>query len=239
MDEAQILLGELDYYHVIQPIIEMNTNQVFGYEMLLRSKTIPNPELLFRHAKEQNQQLELDLHSIERAFQTINHSNDWFGDLHIFINILPSTIGNPTAVKQIKAWRDTLKLASDKIVFEITEDKKEEELIMCKNMIGNMKKQGFLIAVDDLGKGDSTLAYAIELTPHVVKLDRAFARDLANSSNKQKEIEALVHFFDHDTILILEGIETEADLQAAKKAGIRYVQGYYLGRPQPLQHYRN
>ena len=238
MDEAQMALEELDYYHVIQPIIEINTNQVFGYEMLLRSKTIQNPELLFHYAKEQNQQMELDLHSIEKAFQTINHSEEWFRDARVFINALPSTIGNVTAVRQIQFWRDTLKLAPDKIVFEITEEKKEDSII-CKHMIGDMKKHGFLIAVDDLGKGDSTLAYAIELTPHVVKLDRAFARDLANSPGRQKEIEALVHFFDKDTILILEGIETEADLQAAKEAGIRYVQGYYLGRPEPLHYYRN
>lgn len=100
-----------------------------------------------------------------------------------------------------------------------------------------MKKQGFLIALDDLGKGDSTLAYAIELKPHIVKLDHHFSVNLANDEDKQKAIEEIIQLLGEDTTIILEGLEKEVDLLTAKALGIRYAQGYVLGRPQPLDYY--
>lgn len=234
-----VSLDKLDYYHVLQPIIDTTMNEVFGYELLLRSNQIKNPEILFQQAKEQNQVYELDMHSIQLAFQTMNKYKDWFNDYHLFINVLPATLSKAKALDEIKKWSESSSVPINQIVFEITEDKKEEELIMCQATIGSMKRQGFLIAVDDLGKGDSTLTYAIELKPHVIKLDRKFAKDLANSPLKQKEIEAMGKFFGEGKLLILEGIETEADLVVAKQLGIQYVQGFYLGKPELPSYYIN
>lgn len=230
-------IKELDYYHVIQPIIDITIDRVFGYEMLLRSTKFKNPEFLFNYAEQQDLLYDLDMHSIHKAFKTINDSVTLLDGLHLFINILPSTISNPKSLKSIQQLKSSLKLDSNKVVFEITEERKEEELIQCKSMIGDMKEQGFLIALDDIGKGDSTIPYVIELEPHVVKLDRYFSIDLATSRKKQKAIELMLHIIDDETIIILEGIENEDDLQTAKELGIRYVQGFHLGKPELLNHY--
>jgi EAL domain-containing protein (putative c-di-GMP-specific phosphodiesterase class I) len=230
-------IEELDIYHVIQPIIELDTNQVFGYEMLLRSKEINNPELLFKYAEKNNQLYDLDMQSIHKAFEAINESVDTLDGLHLFINILPSTIGNPSSFIQIEQLKSTLKLDSASIVFEITEERKEAELEMCVSMVTDIKNKGFLIALDDIGKGDSTIPYVIELEPNIVKLDQYFSRDLAKSPKKQKAIELMLRLIDNETSLILEGVENEADLQTAKKLGVRYAQGYHLGRPQAINYY--
>jgi EAL domain-containing protein (putative c-di-GMP-specific phosphodiesterase class I) len=123
------------------------------------------------------------------------------------------------------------------VVFEITEEEKETKIIMCKNMVDGVKKQGFLITLDDLGKGNSTLPYAIELKPNIVKLDQCFSEDLSKSSKNQLMVEFIINQFGKDTIIILERLENDVDLLAAKNLGIQYAQGFVLGKPQPLDYY--
>lgn len=228
---------QINIHHVFQPIIDITTNQVFGYEMLLRSKEIESPEQLFAYAEKQNKLFDLDILSIERAFQTINDSQSMLEGLHLFINILPSTIGNPASLSILQRIKSSLNFNINNIVFEITEERKEAELMMCKHMVGDIKNQGFLIALDDIGKGDSTLPYVIELEPNIVKLDRYFSKDLANNQKKQKLIEMIVSFLGDDTMIILEGLENDEDLLTAQALGIQLAQGYVLGKPRPLDYY--
>jgi EAL domain-containing protein (putative c-di-GMP-specific phosphodiesterase class I) len=230
-------VNDLDIYHVIQPIIELDTNQVFGYEMLLRSREISNPELMFKHAKQINELYELDMQSIHTAFDTINNSVDVLDNLHLFINILPSTISNPASLSKLDQLKSNLKSNKATVVFEITEERKEAELPMCVSMVTDIKNKGFLIALDDIGKGESTLPYVIELEPNIVKLDQYFSKDLAISPKKQQAIKLMLRLIDDEAILILEGIENEADLQAAKRLGVRFAQGYHLGKPQDFNYY--
>ncbi|MHA6252512.1 EAL domain-containing protein [Oceanobacillus sp. CAU 1775] len=237
--EKQQTIMDLDFYHVIQPIIDIKNNHIFGYEMLLRSNEIKNPELLFQYAEQEDLLFDLDMHSIQKAFEAINLSTSDLEGLHIFINIHPSTVRNPITLSQLSKLKADMKLESGKIVFEITEAKKEAELMMCQNMIVNLKNEDFLIALDDLGKGDSTIPYIIELEPHVVKIDRYFSEGLAKSTRKQKVVESLIKLFSDETMYILEGIETEADLEKARELGVRYVQGFYLGKPESFEHYLN
>ena len=152
--DKHLSINGLDYYHVMQPIVDLPNNKVFGYEMLLRSKEIKSPEMLFKIAEKQNLLFELDMHSIQKAFETMSTSVSTLDGFHLFINILPSTIGNPLSKEYLTKLKANLKLKKSKIVFEITEAKKEKELMMCKKMVGDMKEQDFLIALDDLGKGD-------------------------------------------------------------------------------------
>lgn len=217
--------------------MELGTNKVFGYEMLLRSKEIENPEYLFKLAEKQDKLFDLDMHSVGIAFDTINQHKLMFEGIHLFVNILPSTIGNPTSLTKLNMLKSKLKSNVKNVVFEITEEKKEEELMMCKSMVGDMKEQGFMVALDDIGKGDSTLPYVLELEPNIIKLDRYYAQELSNKPKKQKAIELMIKLFGDDTMIILEGLEQEQDVITAKRLGIRYGQGYVLGRPQPLDYY--
>ncbi|MEH7386552.1 EAL domain-containing protein, partial [Bacillus sp. JJ1521] len=75
----------------------------------------------------------------------------------------------------------------------------------------------------------------IELEPNYLKLDRIFSINLAKSSQKQKMISLLLQYFQEtDTKIILEGVETNEELQMAKTLGIELCQGYLLSRPQPI-----
>ncbi|UOQ48222.1 EAL domain-containing protein [Gracilibacillus caseinilyticus] len=230
-------LSKKSLYHMVQPIVELTTNKVYGYEMLLRSKDMDSPEKIFGYAEKKGKLFDLDMYSINKAFEEINERASELKGKHLFINILPSNIANNFNIQGIEQLKSTLKPTVHNIVFEITEERKEAELLMCKTMVSDMKKQGFLIALDDLGKGDSTIPYAMELEPNIVKLDCYFSQNLAYNLDKQRAIQSIIKLLGDDPIVILEGLEKVEDLYMAKALGIRYAQGYVLGKPGSIDYY--
>lgn len=98
-----------------------------------------------------------------------------------------------------------------------------------------LKDKGYAIAIDDFGKGESSLQTVIELEPDFVKLDRYYAVKLSASIKKQNEIQMLLKLCQQKNMkLILEGIEEPTDLAMAKLLGVHLGQGYLLGEPLPI-----
>lgn len=235
--KGKLILSQLRLYHIIQPIFDVISNKVVGYEMLLRSNRYPNPRELFGYAEQYNQTFDLDMLSIQHAFALINKHYRSLQDLKMFVNVLPTTMNHPEYFTNLQKLQSNLKLGTSKIVFEITEDDKETEMITTQNYVRKLKSQGFLVALDDFGQGDSTIQYVQKLNPHIVKLDRYYTEGLAESFERKTLIDNMLFLLEDSSRFIIEGIETEADLEAAKSLGVRYAQGFYLGRPQRFEHY--
>ena len=106
-----------------------------------------------------------------------------------------------------------------------------------KEVTQEIRKEGFLIALDDIGKGESTLRSILEIEPDIAKIDRYFAKNLAECPKKQKALKFMLMLLGEDAEVIVEGFESEADLQKAKELGVPYGQGYFLGRPKPIKYY--
>jgi EAL domain-containing protein (putative c-di-GMP-specific phosphodiesterase class I) len=121
-----------------------------------------------------------------------------------------------------------------KIVFEISETEyiPEANLKLIMERIEIIKSYGNLIAIDNIGKGYNSVPLIIEVKPDFLKLDRYFSNDLAYSKQKQTFITLLKKYCDQQNCrVILEDLEKDIDLNTGKSLGIRYVQGYLLGRP--------
>ncbi len=232
-----LLDNEVDFYHVFQPIVELRTKEVHGFELLLRSEQFKNPEHFFQYAKEQNQLLQVDMQSIKKALLTLKKDNLSLQEIPFFINVFPSTLMDPLFYDHLEAILYELHLQPNVIVFEISEAEKVSDLTILKTVVERLKKKGFYIALDDIGKGESSLVSLLEIEPDIAKVDRYFAKDLSTSSKKQRLIELMVKLLGKETMFILEGFETEADLNVAKSLGVEYGQGFFLGKPNSIHHY--
>jgi EAL domain-containing protein (putative c-di-GMP-specific phosphodiesterase class I) len=118
---------------------------------------------------------------------------------------------------------------------EIVEE--EVNLEELKPVVNQLKQFGFKIAIDDVGKGASTLRSIIELEPNFVKMDRFFGIGLEQSVSKRRLIQRLIEFCGNDITFVLEGIEYHSDLEIAKDLGVHVGQGYFLGRPALLENF--
>lgn len=101
-----------------------------------------------------------------------------------------------------------------------------------KRVVHYLKDKGYAIALDDYGKGESSLRIVKQLHPDFVKLDRYYAVKLSASNKKQKEIQMFLKLCQQENMkLILEGIEEPTDLAMAKVLGVHLGQGHLLGKP--------
>lgn len=220
-----------EFYHFFQPLYSLNSENIFGYECLIRSKHFSNPEAFFEKAKEENKRHELDMNSIKKAMD-FYFQNEMYEAL-LFINIFPSTLLHPSFKSFITSLTSNTRIIPNRVVFEILEE--EADLLALKKEVFYLKDLGFGIAIDDVGKGAASLEHIIELQPQFVKMDRYFSTDLSQSSLKQRMIGTLLNYCKDDSVLILEGIEYDADLSVAKELGVTIGQGYLLGRPDFLE----
>lgn len=120
--------------------------------------------------------------------------------------------------------------------FELTESVLMEEAEVAANALRNLKAFGVQISMDDFGTGYSSLAYLKRFPLDVLKIDRAFIRDVTTDPDDATIAVAMINLA-HSLGLkvIAEGVETRPQLDFLIKYGCDEMQGYYFSRPLPLE----
>jgi EAL domain-containing protein (putative c-di-GMP-specific phosphodiesterase class I) len=120
----------------------------------------------------------------------------------------------------------------NRLTFEIVEQEDLTDIAHLHRIIAEYRRIGFKIAQDDFGSGFSSLARFAELKPEVVKLDRSVMRNCDQDETRRAIIVHTVRLCRELNVkLVVEGVETEAELVALQMAGVRFMQGFYFARP--------
>jgi EAL domain-containing protein (putative c-di-GMP-specific phosphodiesterase class I) len=122
-----------------------------------------------------------------------------------------------------------------KIVIEVTETSLIEHFDYVSNVLQQLRKLGFLIALDDFGSGYSSIRYLANMPVDIIKFDMSLLRALENGDTKTQ---AILYATANMIVaagyqLVVEGVETEAQVQLTKQLGASHIQGYYFGKPSP------
>jgi EAL domain-containing protein (putative c-di-GMP-specific phosphodiesterase class I)/DNA-binding NarL/FixJ family response regulator len=211
-----------------QPIVQLTTGQVVGYEALARidSPRQQPPNRWFADAAAVGRLAELEQLAVTTAL----------GELHqlptgtfLAVNVTPDTAGS----------RDLQTLfegaALDRIVLEVTEHSEVTDYTVLANALTPLRARGLRIAIDDVGAGYSSMAHVVQLAPEIIKLDRSFTAGI-DTHQARRSLIAAMGTYAHDTgaQVLAEGIETLTELETMRSLNVALGQGYYLGRPQPL-----
>jgi len=101
-----------------------------------------------------------------------------------------------------------------------------------KNILNFYKSKGFMVALDDVGSGYSSLNMIVQLLPDIVKVDREIVKDIDKNRANQSVFTAIVNIAKENNITVLaEGIETKEEYLYLKDNGASLVQGYYFAKP--------
>lgn len=151
----------------------------------------------------------------------------------LFINFTPTSIYDPAF-----CLRTTVETANqagfphEQIVFEVIESDQVDNIEQLRRILDFYRERGFLVALDDLGSGFSSLNLLHQLRPDFVKLDMALIRgvhaDPYRATLSAKLIEAAKAL---GLKVVAEGIESVDELAWARSYGVDYAQGYYFARP--------
>lgn len=227
-----INLGALTTH--FQPIIDIKSNSIYGYESLARAvdedSSLIYPDQLFRWAQEGDMLFFLDRACRETSLKTAAVKNI---RSKVFINFVPTAIYDPVhCLQSTVQWAKQLHFDPKNVIFEVTETEHVEDLEHLKKILDFYKSEGFLVALDDVGSGYSSLNMIAKLLPDIVKVDRATIDQIDTNIANQSIFKAIVQIAKENNILVLaEGIERVEELAFCAREGADLAQGYYFGKP--------
>ncbi|MEK3994782.1 GGDEF domain-containing protein [Psychrobacillus sp. FSL K6-2365] len=232
-DLFSYILEEKAIETVFQPIISLQTGQIYGYEALTRgpiNTVLYNPENLFDYALKTGKLWELE--NVCRA-NALKCAHELQAEGKLFLNVNPNVMNDPKFKQGFtKEFLSLFQMDPDSIVFEITEREAINNLKDFINTIDHYKRQYYQIAIDDVGSGYSGLNIITDVRPHFIKLDMKLTRNINKDRTKQLLVRSLCEFANYSQIhIIAEGIETMEELHTLIAMGVHFGQGYYIQKP--------
>lgn len=224
-------------YSVYEPIVEVESKTVFGYEALARGpegSAFHSPVAMFAAAAKFELVFELDCVCRESG---LRGAVDFPKGTKLFLNILPTTIHDP-AFREDKLIQtlERRDLAPTDVVFEISEQESIASFGAFREMRDYYRNLGFQFALDDTGTGYAGLEELLELEPDYIKIDRAMVSGVDQDPARQDVLAALLQLADKmGSQVIGEGLDTLEELDMLGRLGIRFGQGWLFGRPTPLR----
>lgn len=217
-----------------QPIVELEDRTVVGHEVFTRGapgSPFQEPEQLFALAQRAGRIVEFERLCRRRALGSARRHLPSGGKL--FLNTAAHTLADPEVagagfVRNV----DALGLAHADVVLELAERLTFDQRERPREVLRELKRLGFQIAIDDMGAGYSSLQAIVELEPDYLKFDIALVRHIDRSVIKRSLLETLVELAHKiGAQVIAEGIEAEPELLALRELGVRLGQGRYLAPP--------
>jgi diguanylate cyclase (GGDEF)-like protein len=218
---------------LFQPIIQMQKGEMIGFEGLIRGPSdspLHSPLNLFKVARSANLTVEVE-HLCRRIVL------ERFAELKLpgklFLNVSPECLLQP-AVKhgEILGLIQEIGINPDRVIIELTENQPTYDYELLLEAVTHYREMGFQIAIDDLGEGFSSLRLWSELRPEYVKIDMHFIQGINQDPVKLQFVRSIQQIAEKSgTIVIAEGIETEAELLLIRDLGVTLGQGYHIARP--------
>lgn len=232
-EEFYKILERKAIYPVFQPIVNLQTGEVAGYEALSRiDKQNTNLVIsdLFVIAEQMGCVWKLEKLCRNKALKAATVKPE---KVKLFLNVDGNIIQDKSFIqgftnrKAAKAG-----VPANDIVFEITERSDIENYQILQQIMNHYANQGYEIALDDVGSGYSGLNRVVNTSPNYLKADIELVRDIHKDKKKELMMKFLLQYCNETGVtLIAEGIETGAELECLHRLGVHYGQGYFLGRP--------
>jgi EAL domain-containing protein (putative c-di-GMP-specific phosphodiesterase class I) len=207
-----------------QPIVRWSKRRVEGYECLLRARepSLPHPGAILEAAERFER-----LHDLGRVVRERCAEPGGPATL-VFVNLHPVDIDD----EQLYDATSPLGRMSERVVLEITERARFDDLDRARRAVCRLRDMGFRIAIDDIGAGFAGLSSLTTFEPDVVKLDMSLVRGIHDSRVKRRLVDTLIRVCAELSIMVIaEGVETSAELGALLDLGCDVFQGYLFAKP--------
>ncbi|HEX3812809.1 MAG TPA: EAL domain-containing protein [Mycobacteriales bacterium] len=213
-------------HFAFQPVFNLRTGGVVAVEVLARLRDGTVRELLDT-ARREHRLLETDL---ALAVGAVAAAADQESLLPLHVNLLAETVASSWA--ELAPLRDELRRTGRRTRDVVVDVSAPYSLAARSALLGGLqalREDGFGIALDGLGDGDSPLTVLAEASPDLLKLDRRITAGLPHDQGQVALVEALVHLAGRiDAGVVAEGVETNAELAALRRLSIGFAQGNLL-----------
>jgi PAS domain S-box-containing protein len=220
-----------------QPIVELRTGRVAGFEVLARWEH-PNhglilPENFISLAEESGMIGELTQQILRKSFLSAPVLSE---PLFLAVNISPIQLRYLSLSRQIQDAAEDFGFPLSQLTVEITESALVNNLQRARKIAIELREMGCQLALDDFGTGYSSLRHLQALPFSKLKIDRSFIQSMTCERESRKIVAAVVGLgYSLDMITVAEGVETEEQADSLLRLGCELGQGWLFGRPLPAE----
>ncbi len=237
-DAADILraLEKGEFYPAFQPLVELKTGQVAGFEILARwqqgqGTILPDEFIPQIEANGWSNQLTLSL--LDQAFSSVALRAS---PLFVSANLSPLQLQDAELPGMIAECAQRNGFALDRLTIEVTESALVDDLTHAKAVAGELKALGCSLALDDFGTGYSSLKHLESLPFDRLKVDRSFVSTMTEDRERRKIVAAVVGLGQSlGMMTVAEGVETQEQASMLLWLGCDLGQGWLYGKPGPAE----
>ncbi|WP_161155788.1 EAL domain-containing protein [Vibrio eleionomae] len=236
LDELKKALKRRELFLVYQPIVVSQSNQISGFEALLRwykPKTgFISPEHFIDLAEKSGLIVDITEYVLYRAWQ------DWSNKkvvqpLHLSINIPPSYLEDPSTITQLKRYADRFKTINIQLVVEIT----ERQLLKSSGqaVLNELRQANIHIAIDDFGIGSTALSILQNIEFDYLKIDKCFIDSIEVEDGHTPVLNSIVDLGHRLSVqLVAEGVESQTQADYLHELKVGYQQGFWHAKPMDI-----
>ncbi len=228
--------GEITLFY--QPIIDLRTDAVVGFEGLARwlhpQRGLVPPDAFIELAEVTGLIDAMTRQMVETAIEQIGELTRAGSSAWIAVNLSVRTLHDDGFVEFVVDALTRSQVAPKRLKFEVTESGVMRDPALAKRTLEQLAAVGIGLSIDDFGTGYSSLSYLKSLPINTIKIDRSFVTDMVANENDSAIVRGTIEIAHSLNLRALaEGVEDEATAAKLAAQGCEYAQGYLYSRPIP------
>jgi EAL domain-containing protein (putative c-di-GMP-specific phosphodiesterase class I) len=218
-----------DITMAFQPIIDIETRDVFAYEALVRPRGGGTAAQVLEQITAAN------LYAFDQLCRVtaIGLAARLEMRQMLSINFLPNAIYQPAAcIQKTLEAANRARFPLNRLIFEVSENEPTRDAKHLKAIFAEYKRHGMVTAIDDFGAGHSGLSMLADFQPDILKIDMALTRAIHVDLVRYKITKGIIALCqDLGITVIAEGVETVDEAVALRELGVKLFQGYLFAKP--------
>ncbi len=238
-EKIRLALSDDLFRLFFQPIWDINQKSVSHYEVLLRMQVgdkLVTPNEFIPVAERTGLIGDIDFWVLEESMKFLAGYNgaNQHAPISLAVNVSAPSIQSPDFDHAFFDLCEKHAVPPESIVIEITETAFLSEFQSAQQTLEKLADSGCRIALDDFGVGFSSFSYLKQMPLSYVKMDGSYVRDLETKPQEQTFVRCLTEMVSgFEMTTIAEFVETAETLHTLKTLGVKYAQGYLIGKPEP------
>ncbi|HZH18905.1 MAG TPA: EAL domain-containing protein [Geodermatophilus sp.] len=227
---------------VYQPVVDLGTERVTGFEALLRWDHpvlgVVLPERFLPVAEEIGLVPDIGRWVITQACAAAaawRRDHPAAAGLSMAVNVSPSQLGSPGLLQDVRTALATSGLPAEALVLELTESVLVRDPVLAAERLHELRGLGVRVALDDFGTGYSSLSHLRQFAVDILKIDRSFVSTIDDTESMPAILRGLINLgHTLDLEIVAEGIEQERQRTHLRDGHVALAQGYLFAAP--LEH---
>ena len=225
----------------LQPIVDTR-GRIVGAEALARwihpQDGFLSPAEFIPVFEKNGMIIEIDRHMWRCACEILSDWGKQGLDLFISVNISPKDFYFMDVASEIKALAKEYEIDHSKLRIEITETVMMTDVENRMKVLDDLRKDGFIVEMDDFGSGYSSLNLLKDMPVDVLKIDMRFLTSNSDDMKARTILQNIINLSeDLGMFSLTEGVETKSQLEMLSEMGCKLFQGYYFAKPLPLSEF--